>query len=402
MKEEVGFSSMNKVRFFIFLYILSIVGLFFYSYTQVDLSLTLSRLSIWQSIEKTFQYLGFFQRPLSAGIYLLLLVFLFTSYGGLLFVASKKEISSRRIWVLILFSAGLLTFAYNAFSYDLFNYIFDAKVITFYHSNPYHHYALQYPHDPMLSFMHWVERTYPYGPLWLAITIPFSFLGGQIFLITFYLFKLIASLSFVGTAYVIEKTAKRILPQQSLFALVLFAFSPLVLIEGLVSAHNDMVMIFLSSLALYLLIRERYVFSFSSLVASVGVKFATGIWFPLWVVVLFFQSRGKKNVYEFSMSMGTILSLIPVILATLRTNFQPWYFLYVLPFAALTRKPYLYIPVAVFSFFALLEYVPFLYTGNWDPPIPALLNQISLVGIIVALMAGMGLWIYNLTVAKKA
>lgn len=392
---------MIKVRLLISLYILTLIGLFLYSYTQVDLSLTLSKFSLWQVVEKSFQYIGYFQRPLSTTLYILLLVLLFGGYTGLLIAAYKKNLERKTIWLLVFFIAILLTFAYNAFSYDLFNYIFDAKVVTFYHSNPYHHYALQYPHDPMLSFMHWVERTYPYGPLWLGITVPFSFIGGQIFLITFYLFKIIASLSYVGTAYFIEKTAKKIAPAQSLFSLVLFAFSPLVLIEGLVSGHNDMVMIFLSALALYLLVSKQYVTSFFSLAASIATKFATAIWVPLWIVLVYVQSRKKNNHYEIFMIVGSLISLIPVILATQRTNFQPWYFLYVLPFAVLTKKTFIFVPFIIFSLFALLQYIPFLYTGNWNPPIPMILNELAIVGIIVSFIVALGLFIYNLSVAKR-
>ena len=393
---------MSKIQLLVGLYLFTILGLFIYSYTQVDLSLTLSRLSIWQIVEKGFQYIGYFQRPLAASLYIVFLILLFANYSGLLIASKKKLLSRKNIWITILITGGILTFAYNAFSYDLFNYIFDAKVVTYYHSNPYMHYALQYPHDPMLSFMHWVERTYPYGPLWLGVTIPFSFLGGQIFLITFYLFKSIATVSYLGTAYFVEKTAQKISPNNSLFALVLFAFSPLVIIEGLVSGHNDMVMIFFSTVAFYLLISQNMFGSLLSLLASIAVKFATGIWLPLWILLGWLQRRKSKINYELFITGGVLLSIIPVVLATLRTNFQPWYFLYVLPFAVLSKKSFIYVPFILFSFFALLQYIPFLYTGNWNPPIPTILNEISLLGVVVSGMVMVWLYVINLAVDKKA
>src|SRR5258706_5338006 len=170
-------------------YCLTIVCLFFYSYTQVDLSLTLSRISIWQGIEKSFQYVGYFQRPLSTYLYSGILIALFVSYIFLLIAVHKNVLSRKTLWILIIGTAIVLTFSYNAFSYDLFNYIFDAKIITHYSQNPYMHMALDFPHDPMLSFMHWTQRTYPYGPAWLLVTAPLSFIGLQFFLPTFFLFK---------------------------------------------------------------------------------------------------------------------------------------------------------------------------------------------------------------------
>ena len=158
-------------------YILTVIGLFLYSFTQVDLGLTLSRWSVEQVIEKFFQHIGYFNRPLSTSLYILILIFLFSFYLLFILLAQRKKITRRQVWFLLIGIAVILTFSYNAFSYDLFNYIFDAKIITYYHQNPYLHRALDYPGDPMLSFMHWTQRTYPYGPFWLVLTVPLSFLG---------------------------------------------------------------------------------------------------------------------------------------------------------------------------------------------------------------------------------
>ena len=75
-------------------------------------------------------------------------------------MAKKKKISKPFVWLIIFVSALLLVFSYNAFSYDIFNYIFDAKIFTHYHQNPYLQKALDYPGDPMLSFMRWTHRVY--------------------------------------------------------------------------------------------------------------------------------------------------------------------------------------------------------------------------------------------------
>src|SRR6185312_11022390 len=95
-------------------YVLSILGLFFYSYTQVDLSLTLSRISIWQSIEKLFQYIGYFQRPLSTGIYVTIILLLFFCLIGFLHLAQNGKLKRKTLWGLILFTGVVLTFSYNA------------------------------------------------------------------------------------------------------------------------------------------------------------------------------------------------------------------------------------------------------------------------------------------------
>ena len=158
-------------KYFFISYLITLVALFLYSYTQIDLSLTFSRIAPLRTLVGYFQYIGYFNRPLSTLIFVFLIIFLFNFYLGFLVLARTQQLSKKYVWKLIILTTIILAFTYNAFSYDLFNYIFDAKIITHYHLNPYIHKALDFPGDPMLSFMHWTHRVYPYGPLWLGLTI---------------------------------------------------------------------------------------------------------------------------------------------------------------------------------------------------------------------------------------
>ena len=148
-----------------FAWILAAGALTLYSFTQVSLSLTLTQLPVWQSIQKAFQYVGYFNRPLSATLYIIIVAVLFLLYCFTLYLIRKKQLSVKLVSGIILAVSIILFAAYNAFSYDIFNYIFDAKIVTNYAQNPYEHKALDYPGDPMLSFMQWTHRTYPYGPV---------------------------------------------------------------------------------------------------------------------------------------------------------------------------------------------------------------------------------------------
>lgn len=374
------------------LYPFSIVLLFFYSLTQIDLNLFLFKFQAWVNFQKFFQNIGYFQRPLSTYLYIGILFLLFISYLGFLFLVQKsretgsrsagKKVNEKEIWKLVLFTAVLLTFSYNAFSYDLFNYIFDAKIITHYGQNPYLHKALDYPGDPMLNFMHWTHRTYPYGPSWLALTVPLSFIGFNFFLPTILMFKALMSVSYLGTVYFINKLLNKIDNKNSLFGTIFFALNPLVIIEGLVSSHLDIVMGFFGILAFYLLFNNKKVQSFISLIFSSSIKFSTGFLLPVFLFKMF-----KKVSLEQIALYSIILMSLTVVISSVRTNFQPWYLLEVLPFAAfLSKKDFILIPSIVFSFASLLIYVPFLYTGNWNPPIPIILNYIVIAGILSSIV----------------
>lgn len=352
----------------------TVIGLLFlYSFVQVDLGLTLTRASIFLTIEKSFQYVGWFNRPLSALLYCSLALLLLTLYLWTLFLVRRKKINGRVVWVITIVAGVVLAFTYNAFSYDLFNYIFDARIFSHYHLNPYQYKALDFPSDPMLGFMHWTHRTYPYGPSWLVLTVPLSYLGLGYFLPTFYLFKFLMLGAYFLSCFLIFKIAKKTKIVDPVFALSFFALNPFILIEGLVSAHNDIVMMAIALLGVYFLVEGKKFTSFLFLFLSIGIKFATVLLLPLFLWYPFSKRKNK----DFLFFLGTIfLMLIGVYLASARTLFQPWYFLLVIPFAAfLSNKYYVFIPSILFSFLILFQYVPYLYTGNYNPPIPMVMDQ---------------------------
>jgi len=374
------------MKVIVLVYIFSVIGLLLYSYTQVDLGLTLTRHPLLYPIQRIFQHIGYFQRPLATYFYILIIILLFISYLFFIIRAWKDSLSGKLLWFVIIFQSIILLFAYSAFSYDIFNYIFDARIITHYHQNPYLHRALDYPQDPMLGFMHWTQRTFPYGPTWLLLSLPLSFAGFQYFLLTFFLFKGLGVIAYIGSVYCIWMILKKTVIKEKILGTVLFALNPLVIIESLVSAHNDIVSVVFTLWALYCLINKKYIRSFIVFCIGFGIKFLTIFILPAMLYIYFLQKRRKidwRKMYEISAAF----MIIPVILASWRTNFQPWYLLSILPFAALIGKRlYGIIPIFIMTFFSLLEYIPFFWTGNWNPPIPLILTLLTTSGVILSLV----------------
>lgn len=376
---------MSKVKLLFFSYFFAILALFFYSFTQVDLSLTLSRISIWQAIQKNFQYIGFFQRPTSTLILSVILVFLFIFYAAFLYLSVKNKISPKNLRVLAAGSFLVLVFSYNAFSYDLFNYIFDAKIVTFYQQNPFLHKPSDFIGDPMLNFMRWTHRVYPYGISWLILTVPLSFIGANIFLLTFFLFKLLSGLSYLGSGYLIYKISEKIFPQNKISNTLFFALNPLVLIEGLISAHNDLPMVFITLLSFYFYLNKQKTASVFTYIFSVGIKYATAVLAPVFFYIWIAQKLKKKINWEKVFIFSVIFSLLAVIFAALRTNFQPWYFIFSLSLAAfVSNKYYIFIPAIILSFFSVLTYIPYVYLTDYGKGYPELIAQVQLIGLIFA------------------
>lgn len=361
----------RKVKLIFLGWLTAVFSLFLYSFTQIDLNLTLSKITIWQRMEKAFVHVGYFQRPLSTTIFLTILFFLFFFYLLILWLTKNDRLKANQLWWLIFATVVILFLSYPAFSHDIFNYIFDAKIVAFYHQNPYRVKPLDFPDDPMTRFMHWTHRPSVYPPLWISLSVvPFVFGFGK-FLLQLFLFKAMMAGFYLGTIWLIWKISEALTPKQKIFNLAFYAFSPLVLIESLVSGHNDGVMVFFALLAFYLLLKKKPFLSFLSWFFSIGVKYITAFLFPVFALLAWRKIRVKKVDYQ-KLTIAAILFLFLAILTTTyRIGFQPWYLLWTLPFIALkAEERFLFWLTIGFSLGSLLRYAPFLYYGHWNYPVP--------------------------------
>lgn len=366
----------NRSLFIVFFgYILVSLGLFLYSYTQVDLSLTLSQVNIWQTIQKIFQHVGYYERPFSAAFFVLLLVALFCFYIYLLRTIQSGHITKRNFWKLVAAVCFILIFSYPAFSYDMFNYMFTAKTVLVYHQNPYQVIPLQFTGiEPWLSFMHWTHLPSAYTPLWILLTLPAYLFGYGFFLLIMWNIKILVAGFYIASIWLIGKILHIIDPKHELFGMVIFAVNPLVLVETLVSGHNDIVMMALALGAMYLYLKKKIWLSFFLLAFSISAKLMTIFLIP----VHFF----RWNRYW---ALGMVF--LGFLLVLTQREVLPWYWVWVMPFIALLprRLDFLLLASGV-SFGLLLRYAPFLYVGGYNNPVPIFMNLATVAPIIVAVL----------------
>src|SRR3990167_1810684 len=180
--------------FILYAFILCILTL--YSYDLVDPNLTLINNSYWVTFREVVIQLGYYQRDTSWFIYLFLIISLFIfSY---LFIRKYNTVDPFKIALIV---SGILLFSYPFLSHDFFNYIFDAKIFTYYGQNPYTHIPANFADDKWLRFMHWVHRPYPYGPVYLPLSFIPSFLGFGKFILNFLLFKIFTVIFYLLGVY---------------------------------------------------------------------------------------------------------------------------------------------------------------------------------------------------------
>lgn len=320
------------------LYVLSLVGLSVYSYALVDPNFTLVNHSAWEVFRNLLVPLGYYHRDWSFVIFLLFVTLLF----AFSFYFFRSKISPKKLAVIIGLS---LLAAYPFLSHDFFNYLFDAKILTFYGKNPYLFKPLDFPADPWLRFMHWTHRTYPYGPIFLLLTLIPSALSLGKLVLSFFLFKLL----FVGSYYLTVSFLERINRKAAL----LFATSPLVIVEGLVNNHNDLLGVALVIAGLYYLSKNKQRFWGYLLGAfSVGIKYFTIVFVPLlW--------RGKGQLF---LSLLLFLGVFGYTFTKL--GVQPWYFLNLAVFLVYLKGNLW--SWQILNLGLLLSYFPYIRYGGWD------------------------------------
>ncbi len=331
----------------IFLFLLAI-----FSYVFIDSNLPYL---------KNFYFgFAFSNRLLTTVFYTLSIFVFFIFYGAFIYLGVKRKIGLRDICVIIIITAAVLFFSYPAMlSYDIFNYVATSKVLFFYHENPYVIMPIDFTGDPFLSFMHAANKIALYGPIWIILTgIPYFFGAGN-FIITLFSFKLLISFFYLATIFLLWKMSKNII------SVMLFSINPLIVIETLISGHNDIAMIFFVMLSFFLLMKKKVFFAILLFIFSILMKYTTILLIPIFLYILWKNFRKKETNWENIFYFSSLLMFAGFLFSPIREEIYPWYAIWFLSFSFLLshKKILLYISTA-FSFGLLFRYTPFMFFGT--------------------------------------
>jgi hypothetical protein len=294
-------------------------------------------------------------------------------YGFLLRDIRKGNLSITQVWILVTGAAGILLLSYPAFSYDFFNYLFTAKTVLIYHKNPYVVIPLQFTGvDPWLSFMHWTHLPSAYTPLWILFTLPGYLLGFGYLLTEIWVLKAVLAFCYLATVKGIGLVLGTENNKKVLFGMAVFALNPLVIIETLVSPHNDIVMMMFAVWSLYFFRKGLTWKSWFLLSVSVAMKLMT-----IFLLPAFFMKWSKKS--------ALLLMCFGFLAVLTQREVLSWYWLWILPFIALSDDVQWVILSGGVSFGLLLRYAPFLYEGNWDNAVPSVKAWVTAVPILLSL-----------------
>jgi hypothetical protein len=155
--------------------------------------------------------------------------------------------SAYKLWVIVL--GGALVFALVNFfvctttSLDIYDYIARGRITGLYHGNPYVYVPSDFPSDPFMQYPAWKDKTAAYGPLWETLSGLIGYVAGDQLLTHVLAHKDLALASYVLCVLMIALILRRVSPDRALAGTLLFAWNPLILMEGLQNAHNDLLMV---------------------------------------------------------------------------------------------------------------------------------------------------------------
>lgn len=322
---------------------------------------------------------------LRVGTYLTLTGALMINYLYLIkFWPKKIKFFDKKIIITLLPLFLILLISYNALSHDLFNYIFNARILIKYGTNPHRVAALNFPNDPWLRFMHNVHTTAPYGQAWTIISLIPYFFGFNKFLLTYLSFKFFAFLGMLLSYFFLNKLLNK--KENKNFKLALLFLNPLILIETLANAHNDWWMMW-PVLASFLIakkfIQEKNKNYFWIILIvllmffSVFTKFASLVAIPFLIYYLSknhlekllifktkFPEKIKHFIDQYFWDLISISFFLPLL--TKRSQcFLTWYLIWPMAFLPLLKSKCWRNNLLIFSFSALLSYVPWILYLPW-------------------------------------
>lgn len=178
----------------------------------------------------------------------------------------------RLFWVLTVLLALVAVLIPPVVSRDVFYYGLSGDAIVRYGANPYVHPPSDFPRSALLAYSDWRDLTSPYGPIWTSVSAGVVYVAGDSPFGVALAFKLLAGACTLASALLIYHLVSRNDSSHALQAVALFAWNPVVLLEGGGNAHLDAFVALLLLAGLTLLAAKRPYIAFAMLVASALVK----------------------------------------------------------------------------------------------------------------------------------
>ncbi len=191
----------------------------------------------------------------------------------LVYILALRHLPGRISLPFVLISTIILGLLFMTFSVvtspDFYSYIAYARIGVTYGLNPLTTTPRAIFNDPVYAYVMWVDQPSAYGPTWTLLTslmqtiLNFFGAGGPVLpmVVALRSLGLVMHLGSVWLVWSIGGSLQQLHgiteSRKRLFAVLAFAWNPLLLLEACTNAHNDTTLLFLVLLAIWFLVRTR-------------------------------------------------------------------------------------------------------------------------------------------------
>lgn len=256
-------------------------------------------------------------RAFSVTLAALLLGLLILSCTAYWIVRRSRKHSRFLLPVIIFWSLSfhlfLALFFPPAFSADINYYVASARLMEIYGQNPYIDSLKTMAGDPVLQ-MPLVDIPSSYGPVWnlMAAGLENITKGKSVFIDQVAFKIMVALLSLMSTVLVYLIAAHK-RQRNGAEALLFYSWNPFFLFEIPGNGHNDISMLFLILLAIFLYQRRYFQLGFASLVLAVLTKWVAGFCAFYYLVLRLKELSSKKEMLRSTVISGVMSTGITLI-----------------------------------------------------------------------------------------
>lgn len=232
--------------------------------------------------------------------------------------------------------ALILIFSYPQTAIDLFVYALRTRGWALYGLSPFATTPDAFPSsDPWLGLAgEWADAASPYGPIWEWLSLGTFHLSGGRYLSHLFALKIIAFSAYLGSAWLVYRILHLIRPQWAVVGFVFFAWNPLVLLESVQNAHNDIVMVFFLLLAIWAYVRLMIegqqnwglvLIFIAAFALSILVKFVTLLALPFLLLGLAWRQKPwLKRLSTLALYSLAILIIVILVMAPFFPGIETW------------------------------------------------------------------------------
>jgi hypothetical protein len=244
---------------------------------------------------------------LHAGGTIAVLCLIFASY--LIVVGASSQLSGRTVLLLIAALHALVILGPPLVSTDVFSYQSYARMGSVYGANPYLNGPYAISLDTVFPYVgaKWSYIPSAYGPAFTVFSYLFASLSVAASVVAFKAVAAVSSLAIVALVW----NLARIRGVDPVKAVALVGLNPLLILYAVGGGHNDLLMLAISTGAIYLLIAHRARLGGGLLVLSVAVKLTAGLLIPFAAAAGGAEhGRQRRRELLIGVAIATVLTLV--------------------------------------------------------------------------------------------